>query len=182
MLNNAFSASSSHIRGEIAMFSQLLYCNVHVRKMTRNSYCFSPWIDRSNQDRVNSAAGKDWRTNELSSYLFQEASWRTVYTDITISRRELETRLFCRDLLPWPLYWFPDERSFDGNFLRWLMSTMEASVKPLSIVSQTYLSKFFFPWEANQFSCDFYHWYIRGSCDIRSDVRRVCSQVHACLS
>lgn len=144
MLNNAFSASSSHIRGEIAMFSQLLYCNVHVRKMTRNSYCFSPWIDRSNQDRVNSAAGKDWRTNELSSYLFQEASWRTVYTDITISRREPETRLFCRDLLPWPLYWFPDERSFDGNFLRWLMSTMEASVKPLSIVSQTYLSKFFF--------------------------------------
>lgn len=141
---NAFSASSSHIRGEIAMFSQLLYCNVHVRKMTRNSYCFSPWIDRSNQDRVNSAAGKDWRTNELSSYLFQEASWRTVYTDITISRREPETRLFCRDLLPWPLYWFPDERSFDGNFLRWLMSTMEASVKPLSIVSQTYLSKFFF--------------------------------------
>lgn len=126
------------------MFSQLLYCNVHVRKMTRNSYCFSPWIDRSNQDRVNSAAGKDWRTNELSSYLFQEASWRTVYTDITISRREPETRLFCRDLLPWPLYWFPDERSFDGNFLRWLMSTMEASVKPLSIVSQTYLSKFFF--------------------------------------
>lgn len=144
MLNNAFSASSSHIRGVIAMFSQLLYCNVHVRKMTRNSYCFSPWIDRSNQDRVNSAAGKDWRTNELSSYLFQEASWRTVYTDITISRREPETRLFCRDLLPWPLYWFPDERSFDGNFLRWLMSTMEASVKPLSIVSQTYLSKFFF--------------------------------------
>lgn len=144
MLTNAFSASSSHIRGEIAMFSQLLYCNVHVRKMTRNSYCFSPWIDRSNQDRVNSAAGKDWRTNELSSYLFQEASWRTVYTDITISRREPETRLFCRDLLPWPLYWFPDERSFDGNFLRWLMSTMEASVKPLSIVSQTYLSKFFF--------------------------------------
>lgn len=144
MLNNAFSASSSHIRGEIAMFSQLLYCNVHVRKMTRNSYCFSPWIDRSNQDRVNSAAGKDWRTNELSSYLFQEASWRTVYTDITISRREPETRLFCRDLLPWPLYWFPDERSFDGHFLRWLMSTMEASVKPLSIVSQTYLSKFFF--------------------------------------
>lgn len=144
MLNTAFSASSSHIRGEIAMFSQLLYCNVHVRKMTRNSYCFSPWIDRSNQDRVNSAAGKDWRTNELSSYLFQEASWRTVYTDITISRREPETRLFCRDLLPWPLYWFPDERSFDGNFLRWLMSTMEASVKPLSIVSQTYLSKFFF--------------------------------------
>lgn len=144
MLNNTFSASSSHIRGEIAMFSQLLYCNVHVRKMTRNSYCFSPWIDRSNQDRVNSAAGKDWRTNELSSYLFQEASWRTVYTDITISRREPETRLFCRDLLPWPLYWFPDERSFDGNFLRWLMSTMEASVKPLSIVSQTYLSKFFF--------------------------------------
>lgn len=144
MLNNAFSASSSHIRGAIAMFSQLLYCNVHVRKMTRNSYCFSPWIDRSNQDRVNSAAGKDWRTNELSSYLFQEASWRTVYTDITISRREPETRLFCRDLLPWPLYWFPDERSFDGNFLRWLMSTMEASVKPLSIVSQTYLSKFFF--------------------------------------
>lgn len=144
MLNNAFSASSPHIRGEIAMFSQLLYCNVHVRKMTRNSYCFSPWIDRSNQDRVNSAAGKDWRTNELSSYLFQEASWRTVYTDITISRREPETRLFCRDLLPWPLYWFPDERSFDGNFLRWLMSTMEASVKPLSIVSQTYLSKFFF--------------------------------------
>lgn len=141
---NAFSASSSHIRGEIAMFSQLLYCNVHVRKMTRNSYCFSPWIDRSNQDRVNSAAGKDWRTNELSSYLFQEASWRTVYTDITISRREPETRLFCRDLLPWPLYWFPDEKSFDGNFLRWLMSTMEASVKPLSIVSQTYLSKFFF--------------------------------------
>lgn len=132
------------IRGVIAMFSQLLYCNVHVRKMTRNSYCFSPWIDRSNQDRVNSAAGKDWRTNELSSYLFQEASWRTVYTDITISRREPETRLFCRDLLPWPLYWFPDERSFDGNFLRWLMSTMEASVKPLSIVSQTYLSKFFF--------------------------------------
>lgn len=144
MLNNAFSASSSHIRGVIAMFSQLLYCNVHVRKMTRNSYCFSPWIDRSNQDRVNSAAGKDWRTNELSSYLFQEASWRTVYTDITISRREPETRLFCRDLLPWPLYWFPDERSFDGNFLRWLMSTMEASVKPLSIVSQTYLSKLFF--------------------------------------
>lgn len=144
MLNNAFSASSSHIRGVIAMFSQLLYCNVHVRKMTRNSYCFSPWIDRSNQDRVNSAAGKDWRTNELSSYLFQEASWRNVYTDITISRREPETRLFCRDLLPWPLYWFPDERSFDGNFLRWLMSTMEASVKPLSIVSQTYLSKFFF--------------------------------------
>lgn len=144
MLNNAFSASSSHIRGVIAMFSQLLYCNVHVRKMTRNSYCFSPWIDRSNQDRVNSAAGKDWRTNELSSYLFQEASWRTVYTDITISRREPETRLLCRDLLPWPLYWFPDERSFDGNFLRWLMSTMEASVKPLSIVSQTYLSKFFF--------------------------------------
>lgn len=144
MLNNAFSASSSHIRGVIAMFSQLLYCNVHVRKMTRNSYCFSPWIDRSNQDRVNSAAGKDWRTNELSSYLFQEASWRTVYTDISISRREPETRLFCRDLLPWPLYWFPDERSFDGNFLRWLMSTMEASVKPLSIVSQTYLSKFFF--------------------------------------
>lgn len=144
MLNNAFSASSSHIRGVIAMFSQLLYCNVHVRKMTRNSYCFSPWIDRSNQDRVNSAAGKDWRTNELSSYLFQEASWRTVYTDITISRREPETRLFCRDLLPWPLYWFPDERSFDGNFFRWLMSTMEASVKPLSIVSQTYLSKFFF--------------------------------------
>lgn len=144
MLTNAFSASSSHIRGEIAMFSQLLYCNVHVRKMTRNSYCFSPWIDRSNQDRVNSAAGKDWRTNELSSYLFQEASWRTVYTDITISRREPETRLFCRDLLPWPLYWFPDERSFDGNFLRWLMSTIEASVKPLSIVSQTYLSKFFF--------------------------------------
>lgn len=144
MLNNAFSASSSHICGVIAMFSQLLYCNVHVRKMTRNSYCFSPWIDRSNQDRVNSAAGKDWRTNELSSYLFQEASWRTVYTDITISRREPETRLFCRDLLPWPLYWFPDERSFDGNFLRWLMSTMEASVKPLSIVSQTYLSKFFF--------------------------------------
>lgn len=144
MLNNAFSASSSTIRGVIAMFSQLLYCNVHVRKMTRNSYCFSPWIDRSNQDRVNSAAGKDWRTNELSSYLFQEASWRTVYTDITISRREPETRLFCRDLLPWPLYWFPDERSFDGNFLRWLMSTMEASVKPLSIVSQTYLSKFFF--------------------------------------
>lgn len=82
------------IRGVIAMFSQLLYCNVHVRKMTRNSYCFSPWIDRSNQDRVNSAAGKDWRTNELSSYLFQEASWRTVYTDITISRREPETRLF----------------------------------------------------------------------------------------
>lgn len=41
---------------------------------------------------------------------------------------------------------------------------------------------FFFPWEANQFSCDFYHWYIRGSCDIRTDVRRVCSQVHACLS
>lgn len=80
------------------------------------------------------------------------------------------------------LYWFPDERSFDGNFLRWLMSTMKASVKPLSIVSQTYLSKFFFPWEANQFSCDFYHWYIRGSCDIRTDVRRVCSQVHACLS
>lgn len=144
MLNNAFSASSSHIRGVIAMFSQLLYCNVHVRKMTWNSYCFSPWIDRSNQDRVNSAAGKDWRTNELSSYLFQEASWRNVYTDITISRREPETRLFCRDLLPWPLYWFPDERSFDGNFLRWLMSTMEASVKPLSIVSQTYLSKFFF--------------------------------------
>lgn len=144
MLNNAFSASSSHIRGEIAMFSQLLYCNVHVRKITRNSYCFSPWIDRSNQDRVNSAAGKDWRTNELSSYLFQEASWRNVYMDITISRREPETRLFCRDLLPWPLYWFPDERSFDGNFLRWLMSTMEASVKPLSIVSQTYLSKFFF--------------------------------------
>lgn len=142
MLNNAISASSWHIRG--AMFSQLLYCNVHVRKMTRNSYCFSPRIDRSNQDRVNSAAGKDWRTNELSSYLFQEASWRTVYTDITISRREPETRLFCRDLLlPWPLYWFPDERSFDGNFLRWLMSTMEASVKPLSIVSQTYLSKFF---------------------------------------
>lgn len=42
--------------------------------------------------------------------------------------------------------------------------------------------KVFFPWEANQFSCDFYHWYIRGSCDIRTDVRRVCSQVHACLS
>lgn len=129
--------------------------------MTRNSYCFSPRIDRSNQDRVNSAARKDWRTNELSSYLFQEAFWRTVYTDITISRRELETRLFCRDLLPLPLYWFPDEESFDGNFLRWLMSTMEASVKPLSIVSQTYLSKFF-PWEANQFSCDFFHWYIYG--------------------
>lgn len=162
MFNNAISASSSHIRGAIAMFSQLLYCNVLARKMTRNSYCFSPRIDRSNQDRVNSAARKDWRTNKLSSYLFQEAFWRTVYTDITISRRELETRLFCRDLLPWPLYWFPDEESFDGNFLRWLMSTMEASVKPLSIVSQTYLSKFFFPWEANQFSCDFFHWYIYG--------------------
>lgn len=144
MLNNAFSASSSHIRGVIAMFSQLLYCNVHVRKMTRNSYCFSPWIDRSNQDRVNSAAGKDWRTNELSSYLFQEASWRTVYTDITISRREPETRLFCRDLLPWPLYWFPDERSFDGNFLRWLMSTRGISETSFDRLPDVFIKVFFF--------------------------------------
>lgn len=178
MLNNAFSASSSHIRGVIAMFSQLLYCNVHVRKMTRNSYCFSPWIDRSNQDRVNSAAGKDWRTNELSSYLFQEASWRTVYTDITISRREPETRLFYHG------------HCIDFRTRGVLTATFSVDWCPLwrhqwnlfrSSPRRIYQS-FFFPWEANQFSCDFYHWYIRGSCDIRTDVRRVCSQVHACLS
>lgn len=184
MINNAISASSSHIRGAIAMFSQLLYCNVLARKMTRNSYCFSPRIDRSNQDRVNSAARKDWRTNELSSYLFQEAFWRTVYTDITISRRELETRLFCRDLLPWPLYWFPDEESFDGN------ATFSVDWCPLwrhqwnlfrSSPRRIYQSFFFLEKLINSAaisSTDIY----TGSCDIRTDVRRVCSQVHACLS